>query len=199
MCHVHQATRHGALHARATGRLAPAAERMINLLGFELDALTPDAVDAAAASPDGLVLPFFWWPVPLSPRADGWRVHAPLGLGDDPDDLSALLGLHLLQLSTARRFGADPTGFDLHDAVHLAEGALDAPQLMLRRAPSPEPGSTGWHVRPDGPLVAYEDAYTALPAVELFSTRTALLIPLALPPGWFVRMVGDEVVEARAV
>jgi hypothetical protein len=199
MCDVLHPTRHGALHARASGRLAPAAERMINLLSFELDALAPEAVDAAAASPDGLVLPFFWWPIPLTPRADGWRVHAPSGLGDDPDDLSALLGLHLLQLATARRFGADPTGFDLHDAVHLAEGALDAEQLVLRRAPSPAPGSTGWHLRPEGPLVPYEDPYIARPAVDLFATRTALLIPLALPPGWFVRMIGDEVVEARAV
>jgi hypothetical protein len=194
-----QSTRHGLVSARATGRLAPAAERMVNLLGFELDTLDPAAVETAAASLHGLVLPFFWWPLSLSPRKDGWRVHAPLGLGDDPDDLSALLGVHLLQLATARRFGADPTGFDPQDAVHLAEGALDAPELMLRRAPNPEPGSTGWHVRPQGPLVPYEDPYTARPAVELFALRTALLVPLALPPGWFVRMVGDEVVEARAV
>lgn len=142
--------------------------------------------------PDGSTAALAWWPLRLVPDGSAVRVLAPSGFGDD--DLTTVLGLFALQLALARRVGVDAPGFDPDAVVHVAPGTLDAEAVMLARSPEPEDGSTGWHLRPDGPLQVYAEAYETLSVRDLLDRRNSLLVPLPLPAGLIVKVRGDLVV-----
>jgi hypothetical protein len=144
---------------------------------------------------DGDIAQLFWWPLTLRDSPEGLRAHGPEDYCAPTDDLTPLFALLALQLAAAQRIGREPVPFDPDDVVHVATDALDAPEIMLARMAEPPPGSTGWHLRVDGPLQPYEDDYDAMPVRELRHRRIAALWPLALPPGLIVKLRGDEIVS----
>lgn len=166
--------------------LAPAMLHVLRWVG--------DLLDRGEDLPHGTLLAYTWWPLEVV-RTDTLRLLAPPGWGPDRHDLSPVLGMLALQLDCARRLGADPVGFDPDDIVHVAPGALTAEAVMLKRLPDAPAGDAGWHVRPDGALQPYEDDYHEVALSEVFAERAALLIPMALPPGYLVRIHADRIVS----
>jgi hypothetical protein len=171
-----------------------AGDRFETQARYVLRYLREREAEEGPLQPDDVVQ-LYWWPLTLRADPGGLRAHGPEGYCAPTDDLSPLFALLALQLSAAQRVGCDPLGFDPDDVVHVTPGALSAPALMLARQPDPPPGSTGWHVRPDGPLRPYDDAYEPVPVSALRTQRLAALWPLALPPGYIVKLRGDEIVS----
>lgn len=151
-------------------------------------------VDEGHVLGDGSEVVFGWWPFTLADEGGDLRLLAPDAVGGDRRDVTKALGLMALQFSTCERVGVDPFGHAVDALVNVAPGTLAGLDVMLARQPDPLPGDTGWHLRPDGPLQVYEEAYTPIPLADVLERRPGLAAPLALPPGFIVRMANDRIV-----
>lgn len=193
---MHELELPGGRHLRldASPRLEAAARQALRWIR---EAIGPNDTRA------GGVVNLMWWPLEIAPDGAALRVLGPLGWCTPREDLSPVLGLFVLQLAAAKRVGVEALGFDVDGVVHVAPGVFDAPRVMMRRDPEPptrdgQP-STGWFLRPDGPLTTYDDDYEVVPAAELLRRRGGLLAPLALPSGLLVVVEGDTIVSVLDV
>ncbi|ATH14564.1 immunity protein Imm33 domain-containing protein [Delftia acidovorans] len=105
---------------------------------------------------------------------------------DETTDVSNALQVLFNQISFAKKIDVEPVPTTFQDKVVIDQGCLSADNLfMVRSAPSPTDGDSGWFIGQQGPR-ELAPALEAVFAFQLLKMRPELAAALVLPEGFLV-------------
>ncbi|OWK42308.1 hypothetical protein [Fimbriiglobus ruber] len=150
---------------------------------------------------NGVRVQFGWSELTLKHVDGEIVVHEP-DFAEDPegglrDDVTCTVTVSAAMAGTVQAVGVVPVDLRFDDALAIAPGCLEEPDLYLLRS-APRGENSGWFIGPANAPPGSEEAgaeFEGRYVWELLHERPALLAALALPPGYLVLFSGDEMVS----